>query len=352
MNSHINKDEMLSMLTAISNLNKKEKEQMLKENEIDEIIQYKEKIKLKDMLDQSNEEKYESFDSNICTFDPMRRSQNNKQDELNESIKYIEEKSTHYGKENYSYKNSTEKLHTNSDIKETENEEFIYIVKNFKENITKVYKKVKTFSDDPENYKEFNYLDNFLNFFKITNDKISEIFQKTNEEIINLNKKQNKYNFEYKLSKTNSSVDNIKERLERENSILHFNSTNKESNMKYRDSYSSNKLSKSFTNTRNSSKLPKENSCSPDKSSFNRSFLKKAEDNLDSIIQYYKDKLKRRETQIVKLQNSNKFYEQILISSKTLIEDIFKKNKLLKEKLVKYKIINEKAKLNINNIKY
>jgi hypothetical protein len=59
---------------------------------------------------------------------------------------------------------------------------------------------------------------------------------------------------------------------------------------------------------------------------------------IDRLVYEYKEQNTQLKQDNEKLKNKNFIYENLVVSSKKLIEEIYSKNKFLKEKLIKYKL--------------
>ncbi len=57
----------------------------------------------------------------------------------------------------------------------------------------------------------------------------------------------------------------------------------------------------------------------------------------ETVVNEYKAKLYNKTNELEKCKKVNEEYEKIVTSSKSFIEELYEKNKMLKEKLMKYK---------------
>lgn len=346
-----NKDEIQSLINIVKNLNEIEKY-----DSDEEICEISNKIKISDILNSNSidnfkhnnksvssyrnltdDDKYENnfkysienenycslnnqsilskkgeFDDDLCTFDPVKRKKYKDLDSLEDT----------YRPEKFEIPDKTETFRT-------KNESYLFEV------------------PQNENIKDSNYnileaqtfYSNFNNFNEKNNNKIEALIKQLSEfkksiykileevdlEIVNLIKNSTNFNFNSSIKEQNNLFSNIKNTIEKQIelylNLIDKNPFNNEECIK-------NKLN-----------------------DLNINFLNKKMEHLNSE---YKIKIKESKIEnfekdkiILKYKETITHYEKILLNSKSLIEEFYAKNKILKQKLIKYKLNFEKLSNNL-----
>lgn len=352
MKNENDNEKLLSMLALVQNAHLSEKEKKESENNVQkndrseysdsspDKPEYVDKFNILDALNQDHNyrEYYDSeeeqvniseLNDELYTFGKDKRGdgKNERLSSLKQEIdsnKFEELEASKIETHNNSYTN-TKSINLSMEVYKT--------VSKFKQLIVEKILLINTFSDNlavdiQSNPDTYSIYEKSINSIYRIKENINEIFEETEKELEIISKNiegvHNSNNYFQNNSQRNTFKDFKSSILE----IANYNKTFANSHSNFSQFSQTSQIN---PNTNNSSY----NFTSPEK----QLNLNKTKILIEKITKHYKDKIKGKNEEIKKLKDDLKYYEKLIVSSKNLIDEVYSKNILLKQKLVKYKFI-------------